>query len=95
MTYPYWIGDGSCNTEEYNTAECGWDGGDCLIEKYPNCKGRMVVPSRIGDGWCDDGKYNTEECGWDGGDCNNSAGTFLSTLQILVSFPVILHFLWS
>ena len=27
---PYGIGDGRCYNAPFNTAECGYDGGDCL-----------------------------------------------------------------
>ena len=73
VSHPHWIGDGTCH-HEYNTAACGFDGGDCLDfnidfnRNYPNC--RVNFPSKIGDGNCDKvGGYRTEECGWDGGDC--------------------------
>ena len=62
---PSWIADGSCD-ELINTAECGWDGGDCLVDGYPDC--HVDNPSKIGNLACD-GDYNTAECGWDGGDC--------------------------
>ena len=26
---PSYIGDGYCDFTDYNTADCGWDGGDC------------------------------------------------------------------
>ena len=26
---PSWIGNGLCDGGAYNTAQCGWDGGDC------------------------------------------------------------------
>jgi hypothetical protein len=26
---PGWVADGYCDTGDYNTAGCGWDGGDC------------------------------------------------------------------
>jgi hypothetical protein len=29
---PHWVGDGFCDTSEYNTFECGYDGGDCCPE---------------------------------------------------------------
>ncbi|GMH84780.1 hypothetical protein TL16_g10024 [Triparma laevis f. inornata] len=29
---PSWVGDGHCDHCEYNTEECGWDGGDCCSE---------------------------------------------------------------
>ena len=47
---PSFIGDGDCDGGEYNTEECGWDGGDCIEfnEKYPNCK--VDDPLFIGDG---------------------------------------------
>ena len=38
-----WLGDGICNMEEYNTEECGWDDGDCLIDEYPDCH---VLPQK-------------------------------------------------
>ena len=65
-----WIGDGECDGGEYNTAECGWDGGDCDAPPtppgYPDCY--VSHPESIGDGNCE-GAFNFEECGWDGGDC--------------------------
>ena len=64
---PSSIGGGYCNGGDYNTLECGWDGGACLIEDYPSC--HVDFPSNIGNGYCDGGAYNTLECGWDGGDC--------------------------
>jgi hypothetical protein len=68
---PSLIGDGYCYGYDYNTEQCGWDGGDCIEfnEKYPNCK--VDSPSFIGDGFCYGGDYNTEECGWEGGDCES------------------------
>lgn len=27
---PFFIGDGECDGDEYDTPECAWDGGDCL-----------------------------------------------------------------
>ena len=66
---PNEIRDGHCDGGEHNTAECGFDGGDCdeFNEKYPNCN--ADTPFFIGDGRCHGGDYDTEECGWDGGDC--------------------------
>jgi len=63
---PYKVGDGRCDGK-YNTAECGWDGGDCLIDGYPDC--HVKYPRLIGNGSCSGAEYNTAECGWDGGDC--------------------------
>lgn len=48
--------------------ECGWDGGDCTVEGFPDC--HVDYPESVGNGRCDGGEYNTEECGWDGGDCD-------------------------
>ena len=32
VAYPNWLGDGYCDTgSNYNTADCGWDGGDCCV----------------------------------------------------------------
>jgi len=75
VDYPEQIGDGLCNGGEFNTEECGFDGGNCdaFNFEYPNCF--VDYPERIGDGGCDDyyGELglgvNTEECGFDGGDC--------------------------
>jgi hypothetical protein len=65
---PSWIGDNVCDGGDYNTLECGWDGGDCVVKDYPEC--HVDKPDWIGDGICDTyGEYNTEVCGWDGGDC--------------------------
>lgn len=70
--YPYcnvpnrtWIGDGWCHEEPYNTAVCGWDGGDCPI-KYPDCD--VTFNNYFGDGKCDE-IFNNEACGFDDGDC--------------------------
>ncbi len=69
VEHPYLINDGHCHDyEPYNTAECGYDGGDCLVDGYPNC--HVGVPDWIGNGYCNDwSPYNTPECGFDGGDC--------------------------
>ena len=41
------FGDGSC-TVEYNTMQCGWDGGDCsIVDGFPDC--RTDNPALIGD----------------------------------------------
>ena len=66
-----WLGDGICDGGEYNTAECGYDGGDCdeFNEEYPECD--VPDPWRVGDGNCDDDLnaperiYDVEECGFD------------------------------
>ena len=31
VTYPALIGNGMCDGGVYNTTECGWDGGDCIV----------------------------------------------------------------
>ena len=61
-----WIGDGDCDYGQNDTAECKWDGGDCLVVGYPNCHG--VIYEYVGDGDCDT-ESNKASCGWDGGDC--------------------------
>ena len=60
------VGDGTCHTA-YDTASCGWDGGDC------RCVFGQPSTEKFGDGRCDvrflDVWTNTRSCGWDGGDC--------------------------
>eukprot|EP00979_Chaetoceros_neogracilis_P008756 scaffold1962_cov203-Chaetoceros_neogracile.AAC.1 len=51
----------------FNTEECGWDMGDCVVPDYPDC--RVDDPGWIGNGHCGGG-YNTIDCGFDGGDCD-------------------------
>eukprot|EP00979_Chaetoceros_neogracilis_P008444 scaffold1878_cov149-Chaetoceros_neogracile.AAC.3 len=63
----YKLGNFDCDLE-FNTEECGWDMGDCVLPNYPDC--RVDVPGSIGDGRCIGGEYNTIECGFDGGDCD-------------------------
>lgn len=60
---------GDFSSGGFNTEECGWDGGDCLVEGYPDC--HVNLPSLIGNGECNGEELNTAECGWDGGDCLN------------------------
>ncbi len=67
---PYLLGDGICqNYGNYNTANCGFDNGDCtdFNRIYPECQ--VDHPILLQDGVCVGGEYNTEECGWDGGNC--------------------------
>lgn len=81
-----YLNDGNCDTwSSYNTADCGWDGGDCCMATNPSlsddsdCLDPLYNPypncdvpwrSNIGDGDCDTySNYNTENCDWDGGDC--------------------------
>lgn len=61
------VGDGNCDGFRYNIEECGWDGGDCLVDGYANC--HVDRPEKIGNDVCNAFGYNTEQCGWDGGDC--------------------------
>lgn len=62
------LGNGECDEGTiYNTAECGYDLGDCLISDYPDC--HVTHPSQIGDGICNE-EYNTLVCAFDGADCS-------------------------
>jgi hypothetical protein len=67
---PWLIGNGRCNNyDPHNTAECGFDGGDCdFFNKYPNCN--MEFSYLLGDGNCNN-YYNKAECNFDEGDCLN------------------------
>ncbi len=70
VEYPDNIGNGYCTDfPPYNTAECGFDGGDCdLYNGLTDC--HVDNPTNIGNGDCDDySPYNTAEYGFDGGDC--------------------------
>lgn len=60
------IGDGVCDGS-YNTIECKYDGGDCIIPEYPHC--HVDNPEYIADEICQGLEYNTIDCGFDGGDC--------------------------
>ena len=53
--------------KQINVESCKWDGGDCLIQALPSCKG--VIPKLYKDGKCDD-MLNTKACDFDGGDCD-------------------------
>lgn len=77
---PVLIGDGNCDRRkmdfygdyDYNTRECGWDGGDCLSSnaqyyaKYGECSETQIP--KVQNGECDE-ESNTYYCKWDGGDC--------------------------
>lgn len=62
------IGDGICNSGIYNTADCGFEDGDCLL-----CNQLLeetgLDRTKLGDGQCDGQNYMSETCGMDGGDC--------------------------
>lgn len=64
------VGDGFCDGYEFNTQECGWDGGDCdaFNLNTPNCS--VPYPYLVGNGYCDGYDYDTLECNYDGGDCD-------------------------
>ena len=49
----------------FDTPECLYDDGDCVVDGYPDC--HVKYPDRINDGECDQGEYNTVQCGFDGG----------------------------
>jgi len=60
------LGDGRCDGGIFNTKECGWDDGDCLV-----CNAIVPDPSKVGDGHCDGGLYmDTVECNNDAHDCS-------------------------
>jgi len=62
------IGDGTCDGGVFNTIQCDFDGGDCVLFNlaFPECDAKN--PSLIGDGTCQE-ENNTENCGFDGYDC--------------------------
>ena len=65
------IGDGICNGWA-NTAECGYDGGDCNGHDFSSCSPPIhILTLWIGDGICDLDLDNPE-CGNDGGDCDST-----------------------
>eukprot|EP00979_Chaetoceros_neogracilis_P015602 scaffold6229_cov178-Chaetoceros_neogracile.AAC.3 len=76
VNLPLLIGNGDCDVGDYNTAECGFDDGDCFNFNYPNCTMNVYYPGEsgasgaIGNGKCDGGDYNTAVCGFDGGECD-------------------------
>ena len=70
VTHIHNVGDGFCDGYEFNTEECGWDGGDCdaFNSNTPNCT--VPYPYLVGNGYCDGYDYDTLECNYDGGDCD-------------------------
>ena len=68
-----YIGNGRCdNIQDLNTAECGFDGGDCaeFNSLYPGCT--YSYPLELGNDRClNNNEANTAECKFDGGDCNS------------------------
>ena len=63
--WPYEIGNKNCDGVN-NVEECGYDGGDCKVANYPEC--RTNTPNKV-DGICDKNS-NKPECDHDGGDCH-------------------------
>ena len=59
-SHPLWIGDGYCDHGNYNTLECGFDGGDCDAwnAEFPNCKTDYLADIETGSCY---GTY-TAEC---------------------------------
>ena len=90
--YPYYtVADGQCQPL-YNTAECGYDQGDCdeFNELYPGCV--VEQPLALGNGYCNGGDYDTAECGYDGGDCMPWRNAHKSTTTtMLPSFSLHVH----
>jgi hypothetical protein len=70
VTIPQFIGDDICDGGDYNTVECGFDGGDCndFNMNFPACAAEF--PFLLANGKCEGGAYNTPECDYDGGDCD-------------------------
>ena len=58
--------DGKCDVS-CNTAECNYDGGDCL----PSCPQKDECVQLIGDGRCSS-ECNTQECPYDHLDCEGT-----------------------
>ena len=44
--FPSYIADGYCDIDTYNTAACGWDGGDCCLD---SCSPRNANAARVHD----------------------------------------------
>jgi len=57
VTIPQWIGDGQCDGGDYNTIECGFDGGDCnnFNMNFPACDAEF--PFLLSNGKCESGAY--------------------------------------
>ena len=68
---PSFLGDKICqNFGKYNTAGCGFDGGDCIdFNNNFSSKCNASLPHLLGDGKCHGREYNNLECKSDGGDC--------------------------
>ena len=73
--------DGYCD-DALNTAECGYDGGDCCTQKSENwnqyceecsCSAEAFVCEAYQEAWFGDGEcdasMNNPGCFYDGGDC--------------------------
>ena len=80
--HPGWFMDGFCD-EILNNEACGYDGGDCCLQRRPNwdqycgnactclgfdCPAYQLHPSWIDDEFCDT-EFNTPGCFFDYGDC--------------------------
>jgi len=69
------IGNGVCDGRDYNTFECGYDGGDCfernelMQKRFSDCHVENI--GWLNDGFCDGAGYISEACGRDGGDCKD------------------------